>query len=133
MKRSLAFPEMTKFKEKFGDYLFNHFGENYDGRLPKMETFKKCAAIIIIEIERYFKDGKVGGWSSFYCKMTWNDETLENEADLEIFDLLFKIDIKNGADLSKIVLWLGGFGAFDAVKVKNSLTHSKIKNIFIIS
>ena len=105
---------MTKFKEKFEDYLLNYFAENYDGRL-----FKKWAAIIN-EIEAYFKDYKVGGWSSWYCKVTWNDETLENDADLEIFDLLFKIDIRNGADASKIVWSLCYVGAFEAVKVRNS-------------
>ena len=66
----------------------------------------------------YFEDGNVGGYSSWYCSKTWNDETLENEADLEIFDLLLKIDIKNGADTSKIVLWLCNYGAFEAVKVR---------------
>ena len=49
---------------------------------------------------------------------TWNDETLENDADLEIFDLLLKIDIKNGADTPKIVDWLCTYGAFAAVKVR---------------
>ena len=66
----------------------------------------------------YFEDGQPGGWSSFYCSETWNDETLENDADLEIFDLLLKIDNKNGADTSKIVLFLCGYGAFEAVKVR---------------
>ena len=116
MKRSLAFPDLTKFKEKFEDYLLNYFGENYDGRI-----FKKCE-FIIIEIETYFKDARVGGWSSFYCKVTWNDSTLENEADLEIFDLLLKIDIKNGADLSKIVRHLCKYGAFEAIKVRLNKT-----------
>ena len=124
MKRSLAFPDITKFKEKFEDCLLNYFGENYDERL-----FKKCAAIII-EIETYFKDGYVGGWSIWYCKMTWNDKTLENDADFEIFDLLLEIDIKNGADPTKIVQILCGYGAFEAVKVRNSLSHSKIKKYF---
>ena len=78
----------------------------------------------------YFKDHKVGGWSSYYCRNSWNDETLENETDLEIFDLLFKIDIQNGADTSKIVLWLCNYGAFEAVKVRNSLTHVNIKKYF---
>ena len=92
----------------------NYFGAGYDE-----EVSEKWEAVIY-EIETYFEDGAVGGWSSFYCKMTWNDETLENEADLEIFDLLLKIDNKNGADTSKIVRGLCGFGAFEAVKVKKA-------------
>ena len=112
MKRSLAFPDITKFKEKFENYLLNYFGENYDGRI-----FKKCAAVIF-EIDIYFKDGYVGGWSSCYCKATWNDSTLKNDANLEIFDLLLKIDIENGADTSKIVESLCSNCAFEAVKVR---------------
>ena len=65
----------------------------------------------------YLEDAAVGGWSSFYCRKTWNDWTLKNEADLTIFDLLFKIDVQNGADPSKIVRSLCFNGAFEAVKV----------------
>ena len=65
-----------------------YFGENHDVKLLKKWED------VIIEIEIYFKDGHVGGWSILYCRMTWNDETLENEADLEIFDLLLKIFVK---------------------------------------
>ena len=82
-------------------------------------------AAVIFEIETYFKDNAVGGWSSLYSRVTWNDWTLENNADLEIFDLLLKIDIKNGADTSKIVESLCLYGAFEAVKVK------KVNSIFI--
>ena len=92
----------------------NYFGAGYDEEVS--EKWK----IVIWEIELYFKDGYVGGWSSLYCSKTWNDETLENEADLEIFDLLLKIDIKNGADTTKIVLELCINGAFEAVKVKKA-------------
>ena len=53
-----------------------------------------------------------------YCKKTWNDSTLENDADLEIFDLLLKIDIQNGVDSYKIVRNLCFYGAFEAVKVR---------------
>ena len=98
--------------EKFGGFLENYFGASYDG-----EDSEKWAAVIS-EVKAYFKDGTVGGWSSYYCSKTWNDETLENDADLEIFDLLLKIDIKNGADRPKIVHNLCLFGAFEAVKVK---------------
>ena len=101
-------------KERFESFLSNYFGASYDQKVSKKwEDF-------ILEIKRYFKDGLVGGWSSFYCSETWNDSTLENEADLEIFDLLLKIDIKNGADTSRIVRNLCSFGAFEAVKVKKA-------------
>ena len=101
-------------EENFENFLSNYFGASYD------EEFSEKWRAVIFEIELCFKDVKIGGWSSCYCKETWNDETLENEADLEIFDLLLKIDIKNGADTSKIVLYLCMFGAFEAVKVRKS-------------
>ena len=97
--------------EKFRGFLSNYFGASYDE-----EVSEKWKAVIY-EIETYFDDRKSDGWSSLYCSKTWNDDTLENEADLEIFDLLFKIDIKNGANLSKIVMSLCLDGAFEAVKV----------------
>ena len=89
--------EISKLEENFESFLSNYFGASYYG-----EVSEKWGDIIR-EIRMYFEDGHVGGWSSFYCKATWNDSTLENEADLEIFDLLSKIDIQNGADASKIV------------------------------
>ena len=101
-------------EEKFRSFLSNYFGHSYD------EKASGKWSKIIWETNRYFKDGSFGGWSSAYCSKTWNDETLENEADLEIFDLLLKIDIQNGADTSKIVFWLCGYGAFEAVKVRKS-------------
>ena len=79
----------------------------------------------------YFEDGQVGGWSSFYCSETWNDSSLENDADFEIFDLLLKIDIQNGADTSKIVLFLCGYGAFEAVKVRKIKLFFHVILIFI--
>ena len=98
-------------EEKFGSFLSNYFGASYD------EEFSEKLENVIGKIglmEDY------GGWSSFYCSQTWNDETLENDADLEIFDLLLKIDNQNGADTSKIVLMLCLHGAFEAVKVGKS-------------
>ena len=97
---------------KFGNFLSTYFGASYDQKLSKKwKAFND-------EMRMHFDDVDVGGWSSYYCKLTWNDETLENEADLEIFDLLLKIDMKNGADTSKIVNWLCTYGAFEAVKVR---------------
>ena len=94
-------------------FLSNYFGVGYDeGFSEKFEVF--------MEIENYFEDGRVGGWSSYYCKATWNELTLVNEADLEIFDLLLKIDTQNAADTSRIVQSLCQNGAFEAVKVEIS-------------
>ena len=101
-------------ENKLESFLSNYFGASYDE-----EVSEKWEAVVF-EQRLYFEDGKVGGWSSYYCQKTWNDETLENEADLQIFDLLLKIDIKNGADMSKIVWCLCLDGAFEAVKVRNS-------------
>ena len=98
-------------EEKFGSFLSTYFGENYDKEVS--EKWRD----IIRESLRY---SKIGGWSSCYCSVTWNGSTLENEADLEIFDLLLKIDIKNGADTSKIVQSLCINGAFEAVKVRKN-------------
>ena len=100
-------------EEKFKSFLSNYFDASYD------EEVSEKWEPIITEIRLYCED-EVGGWSSAYCKFTWNDKTLKNEADLEIFDLLLKIDIKNGANTSEIVLGLCLFGAFEAVKVGKS-------------
>ena len=99
-------------EEKFRSFLSNYFGAGYD------EEVSEKWEDVTYEIETYFKDGCVGGWSSVYCWRTCNDETLENDADLEIFNLLSKIDIQNGADISKIVHGLCMYGAFEAVKAK---------------
>ena len=100
--------------EHFQSFLSNYFDARYD------EVVSDKLKDIIYEIETYFKDGTVGGWSSSYCEVTWNDSTLENDAVLEIFDILLKIDIKNGADFSKIVFGLCHYAAFEAVKVRKS-------------
>ena len=101
-------------EENLESFLSNYFGASYDEEVS--EKWRN----IIWEIELYFKDGYFGGWSSYYCSVTWNDETLENGADLEIFDLLFRIDIIKGADTSKIVHELCASGAFDTMKVRES-------------
>ena len=111
-------------EETFGSFLSNYFGASYD------EEVSEKWAVVMIETRLYFEDGYAGGWSSFYCKLTWNDSTLENNADLEIFDLLLKIDIQNGADLSKIVDGLCNYGAFEAVKVRNRKLDFKLIFIF---
>ena len=111
-QRSATVPDISKLDEKCASFLSNYFGESYDEKVSwKWRD-------IIEEIETYFDNGNVGGWSSYYCKETWNNWTLENDADLEIFNLLFKIDIRNGADKSKIFNSLCFYGTFTAVKVR---------------
>ena len=70
------------------------------------------------ESETYFKEMKVGGYSSFYCKLALDENRLKNDADLDLFELLFQIDLENGADRTKVLNILCHFGAFGAVKVR---------------
>ena len=77
----------------------------------------KNGKILLEKYECISKMVKLGGWSSYYCKKTWNNSTSKNEADLKIFELLLEIDIQNGADTSKIAENLRYDGAFEAVKV----------------
>ena len=108
MKRSLAFREITKFKEKFLDFTSTYFGKNYAARY-----FRKWEAVID-EIERLFNDGNVGG-----------------ATDLEIFDHLLKIATQDQADSSKIFPGLCFLGAFEAIKVHKiiKLNSSENKNL----
>ena len=99
----------SKLIEKFEIFLSTYFGASY-----VKANFDKWLSVVL-EILFHL----IGGYSGCYCAVTWNDETLKNDANLEIFDLLYKIDIKNGADPSKIVHCLCIRGAFEAVKVKN--------------
>ena len=107
-------PDISQLEENFESFLSNYFGATY------YEEVSENWGSVISEIRLYFDDGKVGGYSSWYCKNTWIDSTLENDANLEIFDLLLKIDTQNGADTSKIFECLCYYGAFEAVKVRKS-------------
>ena len=64
----LLVPKRTKnfedIKEALKMFLSDYFGDHFDGRLSAQ------LKAVIFEIEIYFKDGWVGGWSSFYCKVT---------------------------------------------------------------
>ena len=124
MKRSLDFPDITNPDKWFKDFLSIYFGGNYDVRI--FEKWK----ILIFEIKLYLDDGEVGGWSGWYCQVTWNDKTLKNEADLKIFDLLLKIDIQNEFDTSKVVYSLCNVGAFEVVKVRFRQIY-RVLEIFI--
>ena len=89
-----------------------------------MEIYKENAGVLEgmkYESELYFKEGTVGGYSSFYCVATWDEYGLKNEADLALFDLLLEIDVKNGADTTKILNNLCKGGAFGAAKVRANL------------
>ena len=99
-------------KERFNAYLLNYFGDTYIEK--DFEMFKNAIKDTVL----FFKDDSIGGWSNLYCKRTWNDMTLKNDADLEIFDLLFKIDLMNGAKPSTIIFWLCYYGAFEILKVR---------------
>ena len=98
-------------KEFFREY----FGTAFDE--------KKVGVLEGIKIEglMYFKEGKVGGYSSCYCKMAWDKKRLKCDADLSVFDLLLEIDVKNGADTTKILNNLCKGGAFGAAKVRANL------------
>ena len=109
--------------EAFKTFLSDYFGDHFDGRLSDQLD------AVIVEIILSFEDSRVGGWSIYYCKVTWSDSNLETDADLEIFDLLLKIDIQNGADPSKIVNGLCNVGAFEAVKVRFRQVNRAIKKL----
>ena len=112
-KRSAFISENSNLERKLHSFLSNYFGASYDEKASNKGVIAENRFV-------YFKDNNLGGWSSYYCIQTWNDSTLENEADLDIFDLFLKIDIKNGADTSKIVHSLCKEGAFEAVKVRKT-------------
>ena len=100
------------------DFFRKYFGNSFDE--------KKVGVLEGIKFEGriYFKEEKVGGYSSFYCKVAWDEHGLKNDADLAVFDLLFKIDVENGANKTKILDSLCLYGAFGAVKVR---ANSKIE------
>ena len=98
-------------EEKIEIFLSSYFGASH----VKADSLK--GKFFYLEMLISFKNDQSGGYSGAYCASTWNDSTLKNDADLEVFDLLFEIDIKNGADPSKLVNNLCNRGAFEAVKV----------------
>ena len=89
-----------------------YFGSGFEKE--KIEGLEE----IKLESELYLKENKAGGYSSWYCNMAWDEERLKCDADLALFDLLFQIDLKNGADRTKILSSLCNYGAFGVVKVR---------------
>ena len=93
------------------DFFLQYFGSDFD--MQKIGVLEG----IIYESETYFKESKIGAYSSMYCKMAWNEESLTNDADMLVFDILYRIDVENGADTTKILDSTCFNGAFGAVKV----------------
>ena len=100
------------------EFFREYFGSDFDEK--KVDVLED----IIYESELYFKEGDVGGFSSYYCQMAWDEKRFKNDADLAVFDLLFETDVDNGADTTKILNSLCLAGAFGAVKVR---ANSKIE------
>ena len=93
------------------DFFIKYFGSGFETeQVNGLEEIK-------LESVLYFKEGYAGGYSSFYCSVAWDEERLKNDADLAVYDLLFQIDLENGADTTKILNSLCLNGAFGAVKV----------------
>ena len=71
------------------------------------------------ETKLYFdQEDTVGGYSSLYCKKAWDEKRLTCDADLALFELLFQIDVENGAETTRILDNLCLLGAFAAVEVR---------------
>ena len=93
-------------------FLSSYFGEEYKS------VYENKWKVLKIEIGFYIENGlKIEGWCILYCKKTWNNLTLQNDARLRIFEILYQIDLQNGADVSNIVYLLCSYGAFKAVEV----------------
>ena len=110
-------------KDFFLEYFENDFDKKKVGVLESgvgKGTVLPWLKYIQIESEIYFKEGVFGGYSSCYCVGAWNEEKLKNEADLTLFELLFEIDVENGADTTKILHTICLVGAFEAVKVRKN-------------
>ena len=105
-------------RELIKDFYRKHFGTRFDQL--KASANADLLNAITSEGELYFKEGNVGGYSSMYCKLAWDENRLKCEADFELFDLLFQIDVENGADRTKILDNLCLNGAFGAVKVNRN-------------
>ena len=97
------------------DFFLEYFGSSFEKE--KVEGLEE----IKYESGMYFKEENNGGYSGYYCQKAWNEERLKNDADLAVFDLLFQIDLENGADRTNILDSLCFYGAFGAVKVRANL------------
>ena len=71
------------------------------------------------ETELYFKDGHVGGYSTDYLEEKWNKVDLKCQADSCLFREIFEMDIRNGADPTKLFYFTVCFnGGWSVLKVK---------------
>ena len=70
------------------------------------------------EISMYESDGKMGGFSTQYLNRKWDDFKMRSTAKTEIFEQLLEIDIKNGADISRILFYVCSSGNFELLKLK---------------
>ena len=93
------------------EHFHGYFGSAFEEDVEGLEQIKE-------ESEMYFKEGCTGGHSSYYCKLAWDEKRLKSDADFAVFDLLYEIDLENGADRTKILNGLCLLGAFGAVKVR---------------
>ena len=93
------------------EYFRGYFGSAFEEDVEGLEKIKLESAL-------YFKEVFFGGYSSYYCMKAWDEKSLKNDADLAVFDLLYEIDLENGADRTKILVSLCRQGAFGAVKVR---------------
>ena len=93
------------------EYFRGYFGSAFEEDVEGLEHVK-------LESIVYFEEGKIGGYSSYYCKAACDEKSLKNDADLAVFDLLYEIDVENGADRTQILSSLCFDGAFGAVKVR---------------
>ena len=69
------------------------------------------------ETDMYFCEHQSGGYSAFYVISCWNNRKFENEADSNLFMKLVILDIKNGADPSKLIYKTCQAGAFHLLNV----------------
>ena len=105
-------------KDESAEHFFRrHFGshfEKFSNLYEKIDELQGMRA----ENDIYFNEKGPGGYSSLYCSVAWDDESLQNDADLAIFNLLFEIDLENDAETTIILNNLCIIGAFGAVKVR---------------
>ena len=55
---------------------------------------------------------KIGGYSAQYCRKKWNEEDLTSEVDVDMFWKLFHLDVKIGANSTKLFNGVCAYGAF---------------------
>ena len=114
----------------------NRFAEQIRSNNPKMEQNRSDNLEVLIlqlnysynfETKLYFKDSYSGGYSTGYLRFTWKEIDLKCEADSTLFREIFEMDIRNGAEPTKLLLYVCLYGGWSILKVK--LTFSDFKLI----